>query len=293
MIQKQTISNGENMPDIPTLTAEVERLTGAVTWWNAAILVMMVVAAIAATGLVATQFLAFKRAEQLADATGKLSTAKEGISNQKIADANHAAGDANEAAGQANERAAKATERAARLELEALSLRKDLLMQGPREALLIGEKRQSLIEELKPFAGQSVEVRYGLSTMGFLQHTPEPAGPDVMGLANSLIKIFQDAEWKSPLAPFVSTLQGPPGLTIEISSKASPTTVTAANLLVSSLKTVLLKVQGPISSELSSIPRVGTVNVFLPKVPGGPAILTPSPETTDETIILVVLAHPQ
>jgi hypothetical protein len=116
------------MPDIPTLTAEVDRLTGAVGWWNAAILVMMVVAAVAATGLVATQYLAFK----------------------------------------------------------------------------------------------SVEVRYGLRTMGFLQHTPEPAGPDVMGLAKPLIRVFQDAGWQIPLAPFMSTLQGPPGLTIDISSLRPP-----------------------------------------------------------------------
>jgi hypothetical protein len=139
--------------------------------------------------------------------------------------------EANSAAAEANERAENARERAAKLELEALALRKDLLLQGPRASLLIGDERQKLISTLKPYAGQHVEVRYGLSTMGFLQHTPEPAGPDVMDLANCLISIFTNSKWQTPTAPFISTLQGPPGVTIQISLNASEHTRTIAKSL--------------------------------------------------------------
>lgn len=111
---KQVHSNGEKVLDVPALTAEVSRLTGAVGWWNTAILVMMVVAAMAATGLVVTQYIAFKRAEALATATGQLSNLKQHDSDQKIAAAAMTAGESNKAAGEANERAGEANESAAK-----------------------------------------------------------------------------------------------------------------------------------------------------------------------------------
>ena len=293
-------SKDETMPTIPSLTAEVGRLSALVNWWNTAIVVMMIVAALAATGLVITQWIAFKRAEDLATVTGQLSDLKEADSKSRIsaagitaANAQKEAGESNKAAGAANERAGKANERAAKLEVEALSLRMELLRQGARENLLVGATRAKLVASLMPFAGQSVEVRYGLNTFGMLQHVPEPASPDVRGLANSLIAILNDAHWSIPPAPFISVLQGPEGMTVQISPKAPPSTVAAAKALVNALKDVPLTVQGPLPTELSAMPRQGTVNVFLPKIPGGPAVLTPMPDPTDETIVLSVLAHPK
>ena len=98
---KEAHSNGENMSDIPFLTSEVARLTGAVSSSNTAILVMMVVAAVAATGLVATQYIAFKRAENLAEVTGRLSAIKERLSAGKIAEASERAGNAQKGAADA------------------------------------------------------------------------------------------------------------------------------------------------------------------------------------------------
>jgi hypothetical protein len=184
-------------------------------------------------------------------------------------------------------------ERAATLEVEALSLRMELLKQGARENLLVGAKRDKLIASLKPFAGQNVEVRYGLNPVGFLQHIPEPAGPDVRGVADSLTKVLQEAQWSLPSAPLMSYLQGPAGLTVQISPKASPSTLKAANALVKSLGAVPLGIQGPIPTELSANPRLGTVRNFVPDIPGGPAIERSLPPQTDETIVLVVLAHPK
>jgi len=46
-----------------------------------------------------------------------------------------------------------------RLETKALSLQKELLAQGPREKLLTNEEtRQELVDALKPFAGQAIDV---------------------------------------------------------------------------------------------------------------------------------------
>ena len=60
------------MPDIKALNSEISRLSGAVDWWNSAIIVMMIVAAVAASGLVATQFIAFARAKALTEAQSQL-----------------------------------------------------------------------------------------------------------------------------------------------------------------------------------------------------------------------------
>src|ERR1700689_3233953 len=79
-------------------------------------------------------------------------------------------------------------ERAAKAEME-------LLRQGARENLIVGAARDKLIAALKPFAGQSAEVRYGRSTYGVLQNFPETAGPDARGLADSLIAALREAQW--------------------------------------------------------------------------------------------------
>ncbi|HEY6456714.1 MAG TPA: hypothetical protein VIY90_15680 [Steroidobacteraceae bacterium] len=82
-----TSSNGVNSSapeSSATLNTRIEQLSGRVTdlapkvdWWNSAILVMMVVAALAATGLVITQFIAFRRARNLSDIQFRLDDAKD------------------------------------------------------------------------------------------------------------------------------------------------------------------------------------------------------------------------
>jgi len=48
----QINSKGENVAEIQSLSSEVERLSRSVASWNTGIVIMMVIAAIAATGLV-------------------------------------------------------------------------------------------------------------------------------------------------------------------------------------------------------------------------------------------------
>lgn len=184
-------------------------------------------------------------------------------------------------------------ERAAALEVEALSLRKELLRQGSRENLMSGNTRIRLVDALKPFAGQVAEVRFGRSAFGTIQNVPDPAGNDVMGLANALIGVLREAAWKLPIAPPQSVLQGPPGITVQVSPKVSRHALDAANMLVTSLREVPLEVQGPLQTDLPANPRIGTLRVFTPDVPGGPATEKPLPSLTDETIVLTVLAHPK
>lgn len=180
------------------------------------------------------------------------------------------------------------------LQKQALSLKMDILQAGARENLLVGDTRKKLIEALRPFTGQSVEVRYGISPLGLVQNIQDPAGPDVLGLADALIHTFSEAKWSIPPVPFPSNMQNPDGILIQITRSASNKTENAANALAKALKDVPLVVREPIrSGELVNNPRRGTVRHFAPVTPGGPAIETPLPEPTDETIVVVVMAHPK
>jgi hypothetical protein len=119
MMPSPTHSSGEKMPDISSLTAEIDRLTRSVSFWNSAIIVLMIGVAAVATGLVIAQQMAFRKADALAKATGQLSTVKEALANQNIAEALRQAGESNKAAGEANERAGKAQASLASAEQEA------------------------------------------------------------------------------------------------------------------------------------------------------------------------------
>lgn len=274
------------MADIQVLTVRVEHLSRSADCWNTAMICAVVLAAIAAILVGIATWKSVTEGKKLAIAQDVLGKAKEANLSLELKDKDRQIATVQRGTAEAKERAAK-------LEVEALSLKKELLHLGARENLLSGSLRENLVGSLKPFAQQSIEVRYGLSAMGTAQHIPEPAGPDVLGLANSLIKVLQDAQWSVPPVPFVSALQGPPGISIQVSPKASPSTGKAADTLAASLRDVPLGTQGPFPAELSGSPRIGTTRVFIPEVPGGPAAEKSIPAPTDETVILVVLAHPK
>jgi hypothetical protein len=109
-------TNGENMPDVASLTSEVNRLTESLGFWNTAIIVMLVFTTMAAAGLVITQRIAFKRADSLADATGRLSQLKEQKSGEKIADALRRAAEAERFAAENQKETAILTAQNLRLE---------------------------------------------------------------------------------------------------------------------------------------------------------------------------------
>lgn len=120
----QTKSKGENVTEINSIADTVARLTASVTWWNAALIVMMVVAALAATGLVVSQYVAFKQAEKLVKAQEQLSEAKDAQLARELKDKDEQIAKANERAEAAKAEAAKANERI--LEMQKMRrLRKD------------------------------------------------------------------------------------------------------------------------------------------------------------------------
>jgi hypothetical protein len=179
----------------------------------------------------------------------------------------------------ANQKSGEANERAAKLEVEAAKLREQLLAQAQRENLVSGEKRQQLVDMLKPFAGQRIDVRHSASTNmvngGVVVSTT--IGDDGLGLARSLIGALKDAGWNSPPGPLISAFQGQ-GLKVEIDQNASLETLTAAKVLVEALKKVPLRVEGPLLDDDVQAERADKGLIL--------------PAFDENTIILTVLAHP-
>lgn len=75
---------GVDVSEIQSLSSEVDKLTQSVHFWNTAMIVIMFLAAIAATGLVMAQYRAFKQAQLLAETEAKLSKAKDRDKDFKI-----------------------------------------------------------------------------------------------------------------------------------------------------------------------------------------------------------------
>jgi hypothetical protein len=185
----------------------------------------------------------------------------------------------NKDAAEARKDAGKAIERAAALELEALALREELMAQDSRKNLLIGEKRHKLLDALKPFPGQKIDIRRSASA--FMVNgaivSSTPIGDDTVGLANALFGILRDAGWKLPPTPLIAGIQGY-GLEVEILHNASHETQVAAKALVDGLKQVPLAVNGPAPIDENRAKRTGN-EVILPAL-------------DENTIILIVLTHP-
>ncbi len=180
--------------------------------------------------------------------------------------------------------AEEAKERAAALEVEALTLRKELVLQGPRENLITGENRRKLVDALKPFSGQQVDVRR--STFPFMVNgkivSITPIWDDTVGLAEALLRVVKDAGWLSPPSVLPWGIQET-GVSVEITDAASASTRSAADALVRALHSISLSVSGPRVLPLGSnrFTRVGTVEQATPPLLG------------KDTILLGVLTHPK
>jgi len=251
--------------EIQSLILRARALGQAVDWWNEKMLGALVVTALAAIAVVVTTHMVLKRAKQLADVQEELLQAKDRQLASDLKDKDVKIADTN-----------KLT---AALEVEALTLRKQLLAQGPRGSLLTGENRRKLVDELKPFAKQKIDVRHSASVMmvnsRIVQSTP--IGDDTVGLADALVAVLKDAGWDLPSNALPSKLAGQ-GIIVEIVHKASPDTKVAAKALVAALKKVPLTI-----SELREV----TDN--LAKRVSEDVI---QPEFGENTIVLDVLTHP-
>lgn len=179
----------------------------------------------------------------------------------------------------ANKGAADANERAAGLEVEALQLRKELLLQGPRANLIAGDTRKKLADALKPFAKQPVDVRCSASVIMVNSRIVQvtPIGDDTAGLASTLIGVLKEVGWSVPSEPMPSSLKGQ-GITIELGANASHQTRAAAQALAEALRHISLAVNGPSESTEPLRKRVGEDTI--------------QPPFGDDTIVVDVLPHP-
>ncbi|MFZ0798388.1 MAG: hypothetical protein WCA13_02615 [Terriglobales bacterium] len=205
-----------------------------------------------------------------------------GLAMERAGKAEENLGNARKAAAIAEQHAADANARAAGLEVEALQLRKQVVLQGARENLLAGDNRQKLVHALKPFAGQRVDVRY--SANAFMVNSAvisaTPLGDDTVGLANALVGIMKDAGWSLPPTALLYSIQGY-GINVEIVNAASPSTRAAAEELAKALRDVSLVVFGP---QIVSPERTARV---------GKEAQAMSPPLDENTIVLGVLTHPK
>src|SRR4051812_18421174 len=76
-IETTTISPGENVPSIESLSTEASRIAASLGWWNSANLIGIAAAAIAATFLVLTSAAMVRQSRALKSAEDKLAAARE------------------------------------------------------------------------------------------------------------------------------------------------------------------------------------------------------------------------
>lgn len=124
----------------------------------------------------------------------------------------------------------------------------DALLLGPRGDLLAGQRRKKLVDALKSFPGQKVDVQ-PIALIGSINGIPtgiSPIADERDGLSRSLISVLNDAHWRAPetLSNTRSTLPGR-GVSVHISASASQESRKAAKALVEALNKVPLVTTGP------------------------------------------------
>jgi hypothetical protein len=249
-------SNISTNSEIERLTGDVDKQRRRADSWDAWNLRLLAIAGFIALALALTAVGVSRSNRRLTDLRDQLDKAKDRAlqSDLKSKDLNIAS-----------------------LEMKALTLRKQLLLQGPRENLLVGDNRAILVSTLRAFPGQHIDIRssaFVIEVNGkFMSSTP--IGDDTEGLAKALLPLFKDAGWNTPADPWVSSFRGQ-GLVVGIAKDAPERTKTAASAVVAALAQVPFSVSGPIPFDDVRFKRVGTDAVIPP-----------------DWIVLEVLSHEQ
>jgi hypothetical protein len=249
-------SNIPTNPEIERLTAEVDHQRRKADSWDGWNLKLLAIAGLSALALAITAVGVSRSNRKLTDLRDQLDKAKDRVlqSDLKSKDLNIAS-----------------------LEVKALTLRKELLLQGPRANLLVGDNWQMLVSTLRKFSGQNIDVRrsaFVFQVNGKFS-TSSPVGDDTEGLAKAFVALFKEADWTTPADPWVTSFNGQ-GLVIGIAQNAPEKTKTAASALVAELSRVPFSVSGPSSFDGSRFKRIGLDNVIPP-----------------DWIVLEVLSHEQ
>lgn len=132
-----TIPKGKTVTEAQELSLKVNELTTSVNNWNTAIIIMMIVAALAATGLVIIQRIAFKKAELLADTQELLSLAKDKQLAGELKDKDVRIAEATAVAAKSNERAAQAEQTAAEAKLALEKYKAPRMITGEQQVAFI------------------------------------------------------------------------------------------------------------------------------------------------------------
>jgi hypothetical protein len=139
------------------------------------------------------------------------------------------------------------------------------LLMGPREKLLVGKRRQKLVDALTLFAGQKIDVRpMGLrvTILGGLNPTPSDF-EERDGLAKSLIGALNDAHWNAPTISLnTSSTLGGNGVSVHFFPDAPPSTRNAAGALIEALGKVPLATSGP-TSDLTTTEESDKATIIL------------------------------
>jgi len=167
------------VPEIESLSLEIQKLNHSVEFWNNAIIVSLVFTAFAAIFVGVTTWVAFKKASLLATAQGNLSQLKDvqlrkDLKNKDVEIAS------------TNERAARAEEQAAKANLELEKLR------TPRT--IGSHDRAEIIEAIKEFSGTPYDLSAGTDS-------------ESVQFMKTMQSLLNDSGWKQ--LPF----NGPIGIT--------------------------------------------------------------------------------
>lgn len=203
MMTEAANSRGESVDDIQALNAEVSRLNGAVDWWNSAIIVMMVVAAVAATGLLVTQYIAFKKAGQLNTAQARLDGAKEAVLTADSKEKDSQIASLRIRAGEAEAGIATAKGDASTALAKQQSVETKLAAQQERAA--VAERSLlELQERIKPRRLTDQQAANFVAVLNKLPNTPlkfgwtQGGGDEGFKFLQQLMPLFKQAQWKVP-----------------------------------------------------------------------------------------------
>lgn len=124
----------------------------------------------------------------------------------------------------------------------AKTAREEALLLGPREKLLVGERRQKLVDTLQPYCGQKIVVHRS-TFLGAVNGVPSPSALSTSaeqdGLVKSLVSVLGDAHWK-PETPVSSGFTKGFGMHVSVLNP-SRATCKAATVLIRGLRKVPLE----------------------------------------------------
>lgn len=183
------------MPDIQTLTFEVQRLQTAADWWANLALWLTAITAVIAAGYFVASRLALNRGSQARTAQATLASVKEQQFIRDLKEKDRQIATANEKASDANERARTLEVIAERLKKQNLELEQRLAHRR-----ISPGQHDKFVAALRPYAGSIV----ALTKLGDLE-----AGT----FADDILSVLADAGWRVNLTTI--GIMGPPRYGLE------------------------------------------------------------------------------